>query len=209
MPSLVPRFQRAGKLLLRGLAERPRDSSELYAGWKNWLSGQMPSDYLLLMKVTHLDRNIAKDSSYSRPTICYDSRYHKPFCFNLSSGSVVTFNSFIIDFFPEDILFDSIGSQNQDSILTTEAGGISNNDRFAGRNASCWQFVTLQLFSDPVWTSTVIFGQLSYSSTPIYKTAPDSFLEFLRSWFTLKMLMTIQACIALEAGLKSFFLCVF
>ena len=90
------------------------------------------------MKVAHLNRNIAKDSSDSRSTIRYDSRYFETLAFYLSSGSVIGFNSFIINFSPEDILSDLIGAKNQNSILTAEVGGIGYYDGFAGHNAFGW-----------------------------------------------------------------------
>ena len=137
----------------------------------------MSGYYVFLMKVTHLDRHIPKDSSDSRSTICYNSWYLESLAFNLSSGSVITFNSFIINFSPEDILFELIGSQNQDAILAPEVGSISHDDCFAGRNNFDWEFVIFQLFPDPVWAFLMISCELFYSSAFKYKSTPDCFPE--------------------------------
>jgi len=103
----------------------------------------MSGYYLFLMKVTHLNGNISKDASDSRSAIRYNRCYFEALAFNLSSGTIVRFYSFIINFSPEDILFDFIGPKDQDAILTAKVSGISHNDRFTRRNTSRWEFVAL------------------------------------------------------------------
>lgn len=97
----------------------------------------MSGDYLLLVKVTHLDGNISKDASDSRSAVNNNSRYFESLALSLSSGLVIRLNSFIINLSPENILFDPIGSKDQDAILTAEVSGIGYNDCFTGRNISC------------------------------------------------------------------------
>jgi hypothetical protein len=98
----------------------------------------MSGDYLLLMKVTHLHGNISKYTPDSSSTVRNNRRDFESLALDLSSSSVIEFNSFIVNFSPEDILSDLIGAKNQNSILTTEVSGISDNDCFAGDNISFW-----------------------------------------------------------------------
>lgn len=137
----------------------------------------MTSYDLLLVEVTHLDENIAKDTSYSRSAVSYNRWNFEPLTLNFSSGSQVGFDSFVINRFPEDVSFYPIGSENQDAILTAEVGSIGDDDGCTGRDSFCWKLVILQLFSDPIRAFLIISCELTYGSSLKYKTTPDCFLE--------------------------------
>jgi len=132
---------------------------------------------LLLMKVTHLHRNITEDSSDSGSAICYNAGNDESLAFNLSSGSKISFNSFIVNLFPKYVLFELVRSQNQDAKGSFEKSGVGDNDCFTRLNLSNWQFVILKLFSDQVRAFVVILCQLTYCFSFIYKITPDCFPE--------------------------------
>ena len=160
---------------------------------------------LFLVEVTHLHWNITKDASDSRSTIGYNGWYFESLAFYLSSGSVIGLNSFIINFFPEDILFDSIGSENQDSILPAKVSRIGHNDSITRNYIPLWQLVVLQLFADPIWASVMISSELTDCSSLKYKSTPDCFLELYWSSRVLKVFVTALATKALRSSTITFF----
>jgi hypothetical protein len=69
---------------------------------------------------------------------------------------VIGFNSFTINFSPENILLSLVGSKNQDAVLAPEKGSVGDNDGFAGDYITLWKFVVLKLFPDPIDAPVVV-----------------------------------------------------